>query len=129
MTFRYFLLLMSLTTVAAWAGWIVVLWAIDPTRSGTLGFLFFYATLFLALIGTITVGGTGVRVWARRDEIVSRHVAKAFRQAFLLTILVIGSLMLLSHDLFRWWTAGLLIALLTLVELMFLSAQRPRHTA
>lgn len=121
-------MLMSIATLGAWAGWIVVLWAIDPARSGTLGFVFFYATLSLALLGSITIGGTGVRAWMRRDEIVSRHVAKAFRQAFLFTTLVIASLLLLSSDLFRWWTAGLLIVLLAIVELVFLSAGRSRNT-
>lgn len=117
---------MTMATIAAWSGWIVVIWSIDPSRSGTLGFLFFYATLALALLGTLTVVGTGVRVWARRDVLVSRHVAKAFRQALLFTVLVVSSLVLLSQGLFRWWTATLLILLLAVVELVFLSASRPR---
>lgn len=117
---------MTMATIAAWSGWIVVLWSIDPARSGTLGFLFFYATLALALLGTLTVVGTGVRVWSRRDELVSRHVARAFRQAFLFTALVVASLLLLSQDLFRWWTATLLILLLAVMELVFISASRSR---
>lgn len=126
MPFKTFLLLMAMASAAAWAGWIIVVSAIDPTRSGAMGFLFFYFTLTLALIGTLTVAGTGIRVWARRDEIVSRHVATAFRQAFLFTSLVDVSLILLANELFRWWTATLVILLLAIVELVFLSASRPR---
>ncbi len=126
MTFRFFLILMALASAGAWAGWIVVVSAIDPTRSGPVGFLFFYLTLTLALIGTLTVAGTGIRVWARREEIVSRHVTNSFRQAFLFTTLVDASLMLLAGGLFRWWTAALAIVLLALVELVFLSVARPR---
>jgi len=126
MTFRQFLIFMTLATIAAWSAWIVVLWSIDPSRSGSPGFLFFYATLALALLGTLTIVGAGIRAWARRDEVLSRHVAKAFRQAFLFTALVITSLILLSQGLFRWWTATLLILLLAIVELVFLSALKPR---
>lgn len=117
---------MTIASIAAWSAWIVVVWSIDPTRSGALGFVFFYATFALAAVGTLTVAGTGVRVWARRDELVSRHVTRAFRQAFLFTALAVASLLMLSNDLFRWWTAALLILLLALVELIFLSASRPR---
>lgn len=117
---------MTIATIAAWAGWIVVIWSIDPSRAGVLGFLFFYATLSLALVGTLTVAGTGIRVWARRDELISRHVARAFRQAFLFTALVVASLFMRSFGVFRWWSATLLILLLAIIELAFLSAARPR---
>jgi hypothetical protein len=126
MTFRAFLIFMTVATIMAWAGWIVVLIAIDPTKAGVLAFVFFYLTLSLSLIGTLTMGGTGVRYLAKREEILSRHVSKSFRQAFLFTILVDGSLMLMSRGLFRWWTAMLLILFLAVVELAFLTAQKPR---
>ena len=126
MTFKQFLTLMLITTGAAWFAFGAVVWSIDPTRSGLLGFVFFYATLSLALIGTLTICGAGLRTLTNRDEVVSRHVSKAFRQAFLFTILVDLSLVLSSQGYFRWWTATILILLLAIVELVFLSAQRPR---
>lgn len=126
MTFKQFLILMLITTGAAWFAFGAVVWSIDPTRSGVLGFAFFYATLSLALIGTLTICGTGLRTLTHRDEIISRHVSKAFRQAFLFTVLVDASLALSAQGYFRWWTATILILLLAVVELVFLSAQRPR---
>lgn len=128
MTFRQFLAFMALATLAAWVGWLLVIWSTDPTRAGATGFLLFYFTLALSLVGTLTLAGTGIRAWIRRDELLSRHVAHAFRQAFLFACLVAGSLLLMSHDLLRWWTATLLIAFLSLVELVFLSATRTRRT-
>jgi hypothetical protein len=125
-TFKQFLTLMLITTGAAWFAFGAVVWSIDPTRSGLLGFVFFYATLSLALVGTLTICGAGLRTLTNRDEVVSRHVSKAFRQAFLFTILVDLSLVLSSQGYFRWWTATILILLLAIVELVFLSAQRPR---
>lgn len=126
MTFKQFLTLMFLATGAAWISFGAVVWSIDPTQSGLTGFIFFYATLSLALIGTLTVCGTGVRAFFHRDEIISRNVAKAFRQAFLFTVLLDGALALSSQGYLRWWTGAILVLLLAVVELGFLSTQRPR---
>lgn len=128
MTFRDYLLVMVIATVAAWAGWIVVLVSIDPTRSGWMGFLFFYLMLAIALVGTLSIVGAGMRVWLKREELVSRHVSRAFRQAILVSILVVGSLVLLSHALLTWWVMVLLVLALALIELVFMSAERPRRS-
>ncbi len=125
MSFRDYLLLMGGGTVASWIAWWVVLFGVDPVRSGGLGFLLFYLTLALALVGTFAVAGTAVRVWRHRNELVSRHVARSLRQAILFTIIFLGSLMLMASGLFRWWTAGLLILAIALVELTFVSGRRP----
>jgi len=122
-------MMMTLATIAAWVAWIVVVCSIDPARAGAAGFVFFYVSLSLAAVGTMTIAGTGIRVWMRREEIVSRHVSHAFRQAFLFAALGVVSLFLLSHGLFRWWSATLIILLLAVVELLFLSASRPRPDA
>ncbi len=126
MTFRQFLTLMLATSGAAWFAFGAVVWSIDPTRSGLIGFVFFYATLSLALIGTLTICGAGLRTITNGNEVVSRHVSKAFRQALLFTTLVDVSLVLSSQGYFRWWTATILILLLAVVELVFLSARHPR---
>lgn len=126
MTFRDYLIVMSLATLAAWAGWIVVLVSIDPTAAGMLGFTFFYLTLAVALLGSFSIIGAAVRTWIRPDELVSRHVARAFRHGILFSGLVIGSLILLSRQLLTWWVMILLVLLLALIELAFLSAGRPR---
>ncbi len=119
---------MLIASCAAWISWIVVLFAIDPTRSGVIGFVLFYTTLCLSLIGTLTIFGTGLRHWRHPDELISRQVIKAFRQAFLFTSLILGSLFLFGNGFFRWWTVTLLILLLAVVELAFLTATRPRIT-
>ncbi len=126
MTFRFFLILMSMATIVAWGAWLVVLMSIDPSRTGLLGFVFFYAALALALVGTLTIVGTGVRVWAKREETVPRQVARAFRQSLLLSVVVVGSLLLLPAGFFAWWSILLLIVFVSLIELGFLSASRPK---
>lgn len=129
MTFKDYIIVMAIATVAAWAGWIVVLVSIDPTASGGLGFLFFYATLAASMLGTLSILGAVARAWMRPQELVSRHVSRSFRQSALLSVLFIGSLTLLARGLFTWWVMLLFVAALALVELVFLSAQRPRAQA
>lgn len=115
-----------MATIVAWGAWLVVLMSIDPSRTGLLGFVFFYAALALALVGTLTIVGTGVRVWAKREETVPRQVARAFRQSLLLSVVVVGSLLLLPAGFFAWWSILLLIVFVSLIELGFLSASRPK---
>lgn len=126
MTFRHFLIVMTLATVFAWMSWIVVLVSIDPARSGGLGQLFFYLSLTGALFGTVSLSMAGIRIWLNRDHVISRQVAKSFRQGVLLTGLIIGALLLLPANLFRWWTIGLMVGFLALIELACLSIQGPR---
>lgn len=128
MTFKQFLYLMMIATIAAWGSWVVVLFAIDPTRSGAIGFVLFYVTLFFALVGTLTMVGTGVRHWRHKDELISRQVLKAFRQACLFAGLILGSLLLFANGYFRWWTVSLLMLLFAVIELVFITASRPRIT-
>ena len=128
MTFKDFLAVMAIATAAAWIGWIVVLVGIDPARAGFLGVLFFYVSLSAALLGTLTLAGAGVRVWRHPEELVSRQVERAFRQAILFTLLLIGSLALLSASLLRWWSVLLLIFALGAVELAFLSSRPQRKS-
>ena len=123
MSFRSYLILMTLGTVTAWIAWAVVLHGVDPTRSGGLGFLLFYATLTMALFGTISLAGMLIRLWRSKEELASRIVLRSFRQGILFTVLLSGSLMLFSHGWFRWWTMLLVIIILGLIELTFLSSR------
>ncbi len=126
MTFRDYLIAMAVGTVAAWAAFGVVVTSIDPLRSGLLGFLLFYATLVSAATGTLAIIGSAVRARFRPSDVISRQVARAFRQAVLLSLLLAACLLLLSAGFFRPWTGLLLVLAAALVELAFLSAQRGR---
>lgn len=127
MNFRDYLLVMSIATAAAWIAWLVVLVSIDPVRTSTLGFVFFYLTLAIALVGTLSIAGAGIRTLVKKNELVSRHVVISLRQSILFTILLLGSLILMSRDIFTWWMAVLLIIIVALIELVFLSSKKNRH--
>lgn len=126
MTFRDYILVMSAGTGAVWVAFAVVLLAIDPARSGALGFVLFYATFGLSVIGTLAIAGTAVRTHFHPEDVVSRQVARALRQAVLIAAILIGSMALSAAGLFRPWTGILLVLAAALVELAFLAAARPR---
>lgn len=123
MSLRWFLIFMTLATVAAWIGWIFVLNTTDPTTTGVFGFFLFYVTFFLSLFGTISTLGALIRLWLHPNDVQFRLIINSFRQGFILTCLFVSALFLLSFDLLRWWSAILLIILFSLVELFFLNSQ------
>lgn len=124
MTLRKYLLLMTLGTLVSWFGFGMVVTYLNPDIAGTLGFLFFYLSLFLSVTGTLTILGFGWRYVRHRDEVLFRHVSISFRQGALLGLMVVASLFLESKSLLTWWNLGLLIVGLTLLEFFWLSARR-----
>lgn len=124
MTFKQFLSVMLATTLVVWLIWFFLLFKIDPTVSGWFGFLFFYVTLFSALVGTLTVAGASVRRVFRPDDLVSRQVLVSFRQAVWLSATVVIALFLLSSNLFRLWIISLVIVVFSLIESAFLNVRR-----
>ena len=124
MNFRSYLMFMALGTVTAWVSWLLVVYSIDPTRSGNLGFVLFYITLSMVCFGTISLLGLLVRFWRSQKELSSRITYRSFRQAILLTVISFSSLLLLSQGWFRWWTMLLVVMIATFIELAFISSKR-----
>lgn len=124
MNFRKYIILMTLSTIGAWISWLVVIHGIDPTQSGFLGFLLFYLTLSIAMIGALSLSGIGIRQWMKLEIPLFRITLRAFRQAVLLTALFVGSLVLVSQGWFVWWAMCLLIIIVTFIELAALSRNR-----
>ena len=120
MSLRLYLILMTIASLCSWVAWMVVLHAIDPTKSGWLGFLLFFVTLGIAFLASVTLFGTLVRVWFKRQEIVYRHVVRSLRQGLIFTGLFECSLILAGLGLLAWWVLLLLILIATIIELLFL---------
>ncbi len=124
MTFRLYLYLMGVASAAAWTAWVVVVHAIDPVHTGPLGFVLFYFTLAIALIGTLSLFGAGVRAWSHPEEHPSRHTIRSFRQSILLTLLILSMCFMLSANVLRWWSLILAVLIVGLIELIIISIQR-----
>ncbi len=124
MTLRQYLALMAVGTALAWTAVGLIVGTVDPTDTQPLVFGIFYASIFLALTGTLSVIGFLLRAALLRQQfVVSRHVAVSFRQAILLALLIVVALFLQSKSLLTWWNALLIVAALTVLEFFFISAK------
>ena len=115
---------MAAATLVCWLLWAVVVFIIDPEITNVVGYSLFYATLFLALVGSSAIIGFLIRFVALRQALAFRLVKEAFRQSFLFSILIITCLILLSLDLFTWLNLSFLIIGLTIMEFFLLSYER-----
>lgn len=119
---------MSLGTALCWIAWFFVIRNIDPSSGGLLGFTFFYLSLFLAVVGTFSVGGFLFRrAIMKKDEIVFRHVRHTFRQSIIVGILAVFALFLLGARLLTWWNGLLLVALLLIFEGIIFTKRKYRN--
>lgn len=112
---------MGLTTLVCWSSWLVVLFYLDPTNAGFPGFLLFYLSLFLALLGTFSLVGFFIRAWFSQEEMVYKHIGISLRQGLLFSMLLSVSLLLQGEKLFNWWSALFFILFLAVLESFFLS--------
>jgi hypothetical protein len=126
MTLKNYLILISITTLLCWGVFVGVVVTINPNTTNLPGFVMFYASLGLSLLGTFTIVGFLLRFWLLKQQLAFRAVGEAFRQSFLFAILIIASLFLLSHHLFTWMNIAFLIVALALLELFLISYSRSR---
>jgi len=115
---------MSVVTAACWLILVFIIWTVNPEITNWIGFLMFYFSLFLALVGTATIIGFVVRFIVFKEELIFRLVKEAFRQSFLFSALVIISLILLVSNLFSWLNVLLLVIGLSALEYFLLSWQK-----
>jgi len=128
MSLKRYLIGISISTIFCWLAWITVLYNINPETAGFIGIFLFYASLLVAVVGTLALLGFFFRVWFSREEIVYKHVGISLRQAFLFGLLIVGSLLLQGSRLLTWWNGLLFILGLTVLELFFLTRQNsPRQ--
>lgn len=125
MTLVTYLKTMGSLTVVCWLAWIYLLFAINPEATSWIGFLLFYVSLFLSLVGTAAIVGFLIRFVALHQVLAFRSVKEAFRQSFLFAILIVVSLLLLSQDLFTWLNLMFLIIGLSILEFFLLSYGKP----
>jgi hypothetical protein len=87
----------------------------DPSGASWITFGFFYLSLFLLTLGIFTLLGLGLRQWLWPGLFIL-NFRNSFRQALLISILIIISFLLLSKRLLFWWVEGSLILFFVFVE-------------
>jgi len=116
---------MLITTFVCWTAFLFVIWTVNPEETSRIGFLLFYASLFLSIVGTSAIIGFLVRFALLKQNIVYRSVRDAFRQSFLIAFLINLVLFLSSKNLFTWLNLFFLVTGLSLLEFFLVSYQRP----
>lgn len=121
MSLRSYLIIMILATLLCWIGFGAIIQTINPEITNKIGFLLFYLSLFLTIVGATAIIGFVIRFIGLKRELVLNSVISAFRQSFLFAFFIIAILFLLSCNLFSWLNVMLLIIGLSLVEFFLLS--------
>ena len=128
MGIRLYLLSMSLGTILCAVAWVQIIRTSDPHTAPWFIFLFFYATLFLALVGGFSLVGFLWRIWRKREAMVLfRHVRKTFRQGVLFALLITSAVFLKSQALLTWWSTMIVILILVLIESVVLTKTQSAH--
>ncbi|MCX6782171.1 MAG: hypothetical protein NTW66_03600 [Candidatus Magasanikbacteria bacterium] len=117
MTLRQYLIIMSLATLVCWSVWFLVVFIYNPNSAGLVGFLLFYTSLFLSVLGTFSIIGFFIRAKIiKNDDIVFRHIKRTFRQGFFFGIFVVLNLLLAQFRLLTWWNFILLLTCYIFLE-------------
>lgn len=117
MTLRQYLILMSLGAAMCWTAWFFLILTVDPEHAGWTGFIFFYISLFLAMLGTFSVAGFLIKKkLLKDDDIVFRHVKRTFRQGAFVSAFLVAILLLLQGRYLNWWNGILLFIFFIILE-------------
>jgi hypothetical protein len=110
MTLKQYVIIMIFATCLCWVSWGFVVLNINPFETTTVGFLFFYISLFFALLGTLTLAAFGLFHWFSRQQLpMFQYVQKSFRDGFLLSMVLTTLLYLRGRGWLTLWSAGSLV--------------------
>jgi len=124
MSLKQLLIIISLATLICWLVWIFVLFQVDPNITDWPNLLIFYASLFVALIGSFFLISFVWRRMFTKYILEYRLVGVSFRQSFFFSLLVVGVLFLAAHNFLTWWNIILLVLGVGIVEYLCLSVRR-----
>ncbi|MFA6422607.1 MAG: hypothetical protein WCV92_04375 [Candidatus Buchananbacteria bacterium] len=124
MTLKQLLIVMAMATLVCWIGWTILIFNVDPTESGFIEFVVFYASLFFALLGSFFLLTFGIRKIFNKLDLDYKIVSVSFRQSFFFAGLIVLVLFLQSKSLLAWWNLIFIVLALGLLEFFFLSGQK-----
>ncbi len=124
MNLRQYLTIMTIATILCWVSWIFVIINIDPFQGGFTGFLFFYITLFSAMLGTNSLLIFAIYKFFSGRLPMFRYVQKSFRESFIISGFVIFILFLQGMSWLTVWNFGILLLLSILVTSFLFSVQK-----
>ncbi|MFB6182362.1 MAG: hypothetical protein ABEJ24_05715 [Candidatus Magasanikbacteria bacterium] len=124
MKLKHYLTIMTLATILCWSAWFFVIFNINPFQSGIVGFMSFYSSLFFSLFGTLSLITLGAYYKLTDIRPIFKIVEKSFRDACVLSVLVIALLYLQGKQLLTIWNLSLFILFLVLIGSFYVSTQK-----
>ncbi|MDD4271989.1 MAG: hypothetical protein PHF50_04265 [Patescibacteria group bacterium] len=121
MSLRQYLFIMSATTAFCALVFGYIIWTVNPETTNSIGFLLFYLSLLLLIIGAAAIIGFVIRFIIFRHELAINTVKTAFRQSFFFAGFIVAILFLLARDLLSWLNLSILIIGLSALEFFLLS--------
>ena len=117
---------MSLATILCFASLVFVLFQVDPYEAPMVAFVFFYVSVFFAIMGTSSLV-TFLVLWARsrESEAMFQLVRTSFRVSILVAILTTSLLYLQAKALLSLWNMIILGVFLLCVFILWYT-QRAR---
>lgn len=116
MTLKNYIFAMTVLTIVCWVLFSFVVGIVDPFNTNWIGFLLFYLTLFVSLIGTASILGLVLRFYFSKNEPIFNLVKNSFRQSFLIASFLTIALVLKAQGYFSWINIILLVIIFTILE-------------
>lgn len=111
---------MLLGTIFCWIAWVFVILNIDPFQDNGIGFTFFYFSLMLALVGTISIISFLLRNnFSKKNLPMFRHVQKSFKDSLIISILIVLMLFLQGKSYLNSWNVIIFLSAI-LMGIIFL---------
>ena len=127
MSLRLYLFIMSVMTAFCALVFGYIVFTVNPETTNGAGFLLFYLSLFLSIIGLAAIIGFVVRFIFLRHELAIDKVKISFRQAFFFAFFIVISLWLLARGQLSWFNVLILIIGLSVLEFFLLSYGRSKR--
>ena len=113
---------MALATVLCWISLGFVMLNVDPFFASVPSFIFFYVSLFLSLLGSISmIACTYYYFFSSRDLPMFRYVRKSFRTALIFSVSIVSFLLLQANHVLTSFTGTLFLIVFALVLVLSFS--------
>ncbi|MBU0728083.1 hypothetical protein KKA95_05345 [Patescibacteria group bacterium] len=118
---RTYLISIGIAAAFSWASLALVVNKLSPFTTPELSLSLFYVSLFVALVGTLTIVIYYIRAWLNKGEIYNAHLNISLRQAVLLSAMICIGIGFQRLKVLTWWDGLLLLAIVLMIEFYFMS--------
>lgn len=121
MPLRRYIIIITISAIAAWLSWGLAVYYISPTEISNLSPIIFYITLFLSLIFTLALLGLLARIKIFKKEPIFRQANISLRQSLWFAAIIVFSLFLKAKNSFNWLNILFFLIIIAVIEFMCLA--------